>query len=392
MNKKIASSIRHIETLNPQWCYSQQEAASVMQKWTDDPRAKRLISRIYRNSGIDQRYSVIGDFKPGREADFLNVDKKGNLSEPSTGKRNAIYDRESKRLSVKLGKQTLENCRGLNPQMITHLITVTCTGFTNPGMDIELIRELRLSKNIQRYHIGFMGCYAAFPALHMADQFCAADPEAVVLIVAVELCSLHLQFSAGIDSILANSLFSDGLAAAVVSSRPVAQEERGLRLDGFNSTLLFDGEKDMAWNIGDNGFAITLSSYVPKIIGANVNEIVSGILNSNGLSGDDIGIWAVHPGGKSIVEKVQKGLSLSDDQVSFSREILQKYGNMSSVTILFVLKSILNDLTPGYSHKPICAMSFGPGLTVESALMYPLLPENLPKAATEDTCGNFGAK
>ncbi len=375
-----SSKIWHIGTLTPECAYTQDEAAAVMQDWTNDARAKRLIRRIYRTSGIDTRYSVIRDFKAGEEPNFLDTID-GQPSEPSTGKRNDIFGSEGDRLAVKLGRQVFADCPTLSPTMVTHLITVTCTGFTNPGADYAMIRELGLPENVQRYHLGFMGCYAAFPALRMAHQFCQADPRAVVMIVGIELCSLHLQFEAGLDSVLANSLFSDGLAAAVVSARPPPGGTRPLALDGFSSRLIDEGENDMAWRIGDNGFAITLSSYVPKIIAANVDQIVAGILEPHGLSQRDIGVWAVHPGGKSIVDKVQSGLGLADEQVCFSRNVLRDYGNMSSVTILFVLEQIMQQIQPEHVDKPICAMSFGPGLTVESALLQPGFSTSDTKAA-----------
>jgi len=245
---------------------------------------------------------------------------------------------------------------------------VSCTGFYNPGPDYYIVRELGMSDATQRYHLGFMGCYAAFPALRMAAQFCQADPSAVVLVMCLELCTLHLQLTGAEDNLLANSLFADGAAAAIVSAREPAPGSAAYRLEGFRSALVASGEQDMTWRIGDQGFDIALSSYVPKIIGANIRELVGPALAAEGLALPDIDTWAVHPGGKSIIDQVQRSLGLSAEQVGASREVLRRCGNMSSATILFVLEEILGRAS-GKSPERVCAVAFGPGLTVEMATL-----------------------
>jgi predicted naringenin-chalcone synthase len=212
-----------------------------------------------------------------------------------------------------------------------------------------------------------MGCYAAFPGLRMAKQFCEADADAVVLVMCLELCSLHLQLGGGEDSMLANSLFADGAAAAIVSARQPRIDQACYHLGEFHSSLIPSGKGDMAWTIGDLGFDIALSSYVPKIIGANIHAAIQPLLASRRFDLENITTWAVHPGGKSIVDKVSESLHLSTEQVSSSRKVLRHYGNMSSATVLFVLKEIIN--RPGAGHEEVCAMAFGPGLTVEMALL-----------------------
>ncbi len=168
------------------------------------------------------------------------------------------------------GPPGLNGAEGFSVADVTHIIFASCTGFTNPGPDYHIIRELGLNPGVERYTLGFMGCYAAFPALRMAGQFCEANPRAVVLVVCLELCSLHLQINDQPDSILANSLFADGAAAVVVSSRKPPPEIPAYRLQSFASALVTDGEADMAWDIGNEGFNIVLSSYVPEILGARV--------------------------------------------------------------------------------------------------------------------------
>lgn len=360
--------IQHIETMTPGLAYSQEYASRKMQEWTGDERLKRMIRVLYQKSGIDRRHSVISAFDEDLPGDFFPLDGDGRRREPSTAERNALYTRESQPLAVNLARAAIANCPGIERGAITHVVTVSCTGFCNPGIDYHIITDLGLSPATERYHLGFMGCYAAFPALRMAKQFCQADPRAVVLVVCLELCTLHLQLNGGEDSILANSLFADGAAAAIVSGRPPQPGQAAYRLGEFHSTLIPSGKAEMAWTIGDLGFAISLSSYVPKVIGANIREALKPVLAGRQLDFDDIRTWAVHPGGKAIVDKVAESLDLEPEQVAVSRQVLQHYGNMSSATVLFVLKQILAQ-ADGPAREPVCAMAFGPGLTVEMGLL-----------------------
>jgi predicted naringenin-chalcone synthase len=204
--------------------------------------------------------------------------------------------------------------------------------------------------------------------MRMADQFCQARPDAVVLVVCLELCSLHLQFREEADSLLANSLFADGAAAVLVSARTPAADRTALSMQSFSSALATEGAGDMAWEIGDRGFDIRLSTYVPKIIEANINAVMENVLQSSSMSLDDIGTWAVHPGGRSILDKLEHALQLYAEKLDDSRQVLREFGNMSSVTVLFVLNRILNRTDLEKPH-PVCAMAFGPGLTIETALL-----------------------
>jgi predicted naringenin-chalcone synthase len=360
--------IQHLETMTPETVYSQEYASAKMQEWTGDERQRRMVRALYRKSGIDERHSVITSFDQNLPGDFLPLAADGVRRELSTAERNKIYTRESQRLAVDLARQAIANCPDLEPSEITHVVTVSCTGFCNPGPDYHIVNELGLSHATQRYNLGFMGCYAAFPGLRMAKQFCEADPEAVVLVMCLELCTLHLQINGGEDSMLANSLFADGAAAAIVSTRTPQENQACYLLGEFHSSLIPSGKGDMAWTIGDLGFDIALSSYVPKIIGANICDAVRPVLASRQFELEDITTWAVHPGGKAIVDKVAESLGLKDEQVAASRKILRQYGNMSSATVLFVLQEILRQQDRP-RHEEICAMAFGPGLTVEMGLL-----------------------
>jgi predicted naringenin-chalcone synthase len=360
--------IHHIEPLLPQYSYRQDYARDRMVGWMPGKRNRRLIHGIYDHSGIDTRYSVLPDFGPDANPVLFHEDENGRIIEPSTHARNRYYAECSRNMVVEAGRRALENADGFEAKDITHVVTVSCTGFYNPGPDFDLIRGLGLAESTERYNLGFMGCYAAFPAMRMADQFCQPRPDAVVLVVCLELCSLHLQFREEADSLLANSLFADGAAAVLVSARTPAADRTALSMQSFSSALATEGAGDMAWEIGDRGFDIRLSTYVPKIIEANINAVMENVLQSSSMSLDDIGTWAVHPGGRSILDKLEHALQLYAEKLDDSRQVLREFGNMSSVTVLFVLNRILNRTDLEKPH-PVCAMAFGPGLTIETALL-----------------------
>jgi predicted naringenin-chalcone synthase len=373
--------IHHIETLLPDYSYRQEYARDRMAGWLPGKRTRRLIHSIYDHSGIDTRYSVLPDFGPCAEAVLFHEDENGRIIEPSTHARNRYYAECSRKMVVEAGRRAIAKAEGFSACDITHVITVSCTGFYNPGPDFDLIQGLELPDTTERYNLGFMGCYAAFPAMRMAEQFCQARPDAVVLVVCLELCSLHLQFHEEPDSLLANSLFADGAAALLVSARKPAAGRPSLSMQSFSSALATEGAGDMAWEIGDHGFDIRLSTYVPGIIAGNIKSIVQNILEPSPWSLADIGTWAVHPGGRSIVDKVETALELGAEKLHDSREVLRNYGNMSSVTVLFVLERILN--RPGLdAPQPVCAMAFGPGLTIETALLI-AKPAASPRWETE---------
>lgn len=284
---------------------------------------------------------------------------------PTTQTRNEIYTEAIQSLAPKLACSLLGDS-DFSAKDITHVITVSCTGFFQPGPDFLVVKALGLNPGTERYHIGFMGCYAAFPAFRMADTICKANPDAVVLVMSMELCTLHLQWHAELDDLLAGSVFADGLGGAIVSARTPAPGRTPLRIGQFVTATAPAEDTDMAWTIGDTGFRMRLSLYVPQIIESEIAGAIAPLLNSGGLSQDEIKHWAVHPGGRAILDKVQSGLGLEPEALVPSRETLRNYGNMSSATIFFVLQQVLASAQP---EEPIVAMAFGPGLTVESALL-----------------------
>ena len=365
----MSAFLHNIQTVTPEQCYQQSVVAETMKAGLGgERRSGRLIERIYKHSGINTRYSVVKDLVEPEEALFFTDE---GMMSPSTATRNALYTQEAKKLFYTAACRSLK-ASGLSKESVTHVITVSCTGFFAPGPDYELVKSLGLKASTQRFHIGFMGCYAVFPALKMARAFVAADAEAVVLIASVELCTLHLQNKTDPDNLIAASVFADGGGAAIVSGAP-PEGQAALRLEHFYSALVTEGEEDMAWTIGDSGFTMTLSSYVPKLLEANIQDATQPLLEAAAISVADVDHWAIHPGGRAILDKMASGLGLVEEHLGASRAVLGKYGNMSSATILFVLAETLK--RTANTQETVYAAAFGPGLTVESALL-----TNMPKS------------
>lgn len=356
-----------IATAVPENAYSQEHALEFnLNIEGTTGRQKKFMQRIYAGSAIERRHSVIADYgRPPEEYTFFppNASLK---PEVTTGKRNDLFIREANRLSEEAVRKLFAELDGIGPEGVTHLVTVSCTGFSAPGFDLHLAKEIPLPPATRRYHIGFMGCYAALTAISLAHSICAADDEARVLMVNVELCSLHYQLKDDLDTMVANAIFADGASAALISAKESdAAGGARIALDSFNSQILPESEEDMAWSVGNTGFAMKLSAYVPRIINENLNDILDRILTKAGRSLEDIDIWAVHPGGKAILEKIEEALTLPKEEFQVSYDVLRDYGNMSSVTIMFVLERILADEREGN----ILAVAFGPGLTVETGLL-----------------------
>ncbi|MET0296030.1 MAG: type III polyketide synthase [Microbacterium sp.] len=329
-----------------------------------DRLAQRLIHAAFDAAAIDTRHTVLTQLADGHSADagLDVVGPSGELLAPTTGERNAFYERAAPPLYADAARAALDDA-GIAASAVTHVVTVSCTGFFAPGPDFRLVKDLGLSTRVERFHLGFMGCSAALPALRLAASLTAAQPDAVVLVVCAELCTLHIRSSPDPEQIVASSVFADGAAAAIVTAAPGTGRRGGLDLDRFATALTDDGESDMVWTIGDHGFEMTLTAEVPRIIGREIREAVGGFV------GDDApAAWAVHPGGRSVLDRVEGGLELGSEALTASRQVLRDYGNMSSATVLFILRALLGDdeLADG---ARIAALAFGPGLTVESVLL-----------------------
>ncbi|GGE90096.1 type III polyketide synthase [Mycetocola zhadangensis] len=370
----MPAHVRTIQTAVPPTILDQSVAREIFASQDGLTRlGERLVRTSFDVSGIDTRHTVVEELDgstPVGEPTFYDA-AAGALLAPSTRTRNEVYIEAARTLFVDAARRALDDCAEIEASDVTHVVTVSCTGFYSPGPDYEIVRKLGLATGTQRYHIGFMGCYGAFPALRAAAAFCEADPRAVVLIVSCEVCTIHVRSSNDPDQIVASSVFGDGAAAAIVTAAPGPAGTPTLRIDKLASELTPVGEEDMAWTIGDTGFEMVLSAAVPKIIDTYIRPALEPLLVDEPWLAEDlpnrIARWAIHPGGRSILDKVQSTLGLSVEQLTPSRRILRDYGNMSSATVLFVLKEILQ--SPGdVSEERVCAMAFGPGLTVETGL------------------------
>jgi predicted naringenin-chalcone synthase len=354
------SKIISIGTAVPAYCHPQMDILKFMQMvYAPTEGDKRKLRFLYQQSGISQRYSVIADYNRPVD-DWKFYPQTENLEPfPTLEQRMAVFSKQAPLLSVDAIRNCLNHIH--DAKKITHLITVSCTGMSAPGLDLQIMELMDLEKNIFRTSVNFMGCYAAIHALKIADAFCKVDQQAQVLIVCTELCTLHFQREATMDNITSSLLFGDGSASVLISGDENAHE--GLYLDHFYSEVIAKGKRDMAWELSSNGFLMTLSGYVPDLIEEDFEKIVGCALEKEMLSKEDITHWCIHPGGKRVLEAIHKSLGFNDGQLSASYNILNEFGNLSSATVLFVLKRILQDKTP---IKKLFGAAFGPGLTVET--------------------------
>jgi predicted naringenin-chalcone synthase len=361
-NHRSSIFLHRIGTAVPQTSYTQEFALQFLSDLQGaDERVRRFLRRIYQGTAIEKRHTVIDDY--GKDpSEFTFFPPHPSLKpEPTTSQRNDRFVREADRLSLAAAGDLFAGLPGVDPGGITHLITVSCTGFSAPGFDLHLVKTLPLRPTVHRFHLGFMGCYAAFPALKLAQAICRAEPDARVLIVNVELCTLHFQQRLDPDTIVANALFSDGASAALVSAHPEDSGGGRLLLHRFAACCLAGSEEAMAWTIGDTGFQMRLSAYVPRLIQENIRPAMDDLFRQAGIRREQIKLWAIHPGGKAILEKIEQALGISHERLQASYGILREFGNMSSATIMFVLRRILESAETGR----IFAAAFGPGLTIE---------------------------
>jgi predicted naringenin-chalcone synthase len=322
-----------------------------------DRRSQALFRRMSDRSQIEHRWSGI---KPIPLSSNSALDADGFYSRgafPSTAERMRRYEEHAPPLA-------LEAVHGLNltdaeREAVTHVIVTSCTGLSAPGLDLQIVEGLGLKPSVERTMVGFMGCYAAISALKLARHMVRSEPEAKVLVVSLELCTLHLQETSNLEQVLTFLVFGDGCAAALVTAEP-----EGLSLDSFHAEVAPETAEQITWNVRDQGFDMFLSGGVPGSIGKALDAGRTAILK--GAQTSDIDLWAVHPGGRSVLDAVEAAFTLPPKALTASREVLRRFGNMSSATVLFVLKAMLEN--PGERGARGCAMAFGPGLTAETML------------------------
>lgn len=353
------AEIISIATAVPQFCHRQNDIVHFMAKvYGLDETEKRKLSFLYNHSGIETRYSVIDDYSL-REDEWDFIPQLREKKFPDLDERMKIFEAEALPLSI----TAIEKCINgfIAPTEITHLITVSCTGMSAPGLDLQIAEAMQLPVNIFRTSVNFMGCYGAVHALKLAKMICDTTPNSNVVIADTELCTLHFQKEYSHDNAASSLLFADGSAAVLVSNK--IRSSRSISLKGFYSEVAYKGKKDMSWELSSNGFLMTLSGYVPQLIEEDISGLVDNALKNYELKFSDITRWCIHPGGKKILTTIQKQLRLRDDDMCWSKTVLAKYGNISSPTILFVLKEMMQNLSSGSN---IFGVAFGPGLTMET--------------------------
>lgn len=330
--------------------YSQEELFGQLTQLnlTTDPRARS----IFEKAGVDHRHAVV-DINYFRQ-------------ERTMQERNQCYMPEA----LALGEKTIRRCldgSGYTVEDVDDLVVVSCTGIDTPGLDLHLAGRLGLRHDLRRNTILGMGCYAAFPGLVRARDAVNTQPDRLALVLAVELCSLHLQIDDSLENMVSSALFADG-AAAVLIGTPNGPAPHGPHLLDSQTYCEYNTLEHMAFHLTDHGFQMRLSAYVPELLAADIEKFVDQLLLRNGVTRDDIRFWGVHPGGRKIMDHIQARLELSDEDLQYSRAVLRDYGNMSSPTVLFVLDQIQRQGRPQPGEYGVI-MAFGPGLTMESMLV-----------------------
>jgi predicted naringenin-chalcone synthase len=363
---QTTAAILAIGTAVPRYQARQADVVEWMiASFTDRPAVARLLRSLYASSGIETRHSCIADFlHPAEHSRFAPGRPLAELA--TTAERMAIYEREAAPLGAEAATQALAQLakreRGALSAAtctISHLVVVSCTGFFAPGLDLALAKQLNLAPQVERTMIGFMGCAAAFNGLRAAAHIVRSQPTARVLVVCVELCSLHVQPGVAREHLISSSLFADGAAACVVGAANAETADAYL-LEGFFSQVKADAHSAMVWQIGNHGFALQLSPQIPRhlaaIAPAALNQLIDPV---------DAQFWAIHPGGPAIVDRLAEVFDLSAEQVEASRSVLRRIGNVSSGTVFFVLDQLRSKLQERSQPQTGVAMAFGPGLVIE---------------------------
>ncbi|MGH7243063.1 MAG: type III polyketide synthase [Phycisphaerales bacterium] len=360
-------AILGIGTAAPDRPFSQEEALAMALELSPPAteNERRQVELIYRRSGVDSRGTEaahsVSTIEDATGAPNFAPASLRCPSGPGTAARMAIYAKRASALALRSTRAALDNA-GVKPESITHLVSASCTGFASPGWDIDIVETHGLSLSVKRTNVGFMGCHAAMNALRVADSFARADPKARVLVCCTEICSVHFRYDARPDQVVANALFADGSGAAVIGS----SESAAPRITSTSSCII-DGSRDqMGWAVGDHGFEMHLGIELPGTIKRHAGDWVRAWLTEQHLTVEQIGSWAVHPGGPKILTAVAEALSLPGGALEVSKRVLASRGNMSSATVLFILDALRST---NQLQTPCVMMSFGPGITAEALLL-----------------------
>ena len=366
-------SLVAIGTAVPPYVMTQQEAAKLAADVGGmDDKQRRTVAALYRKAGVETRHT----FLPCDTARQIylesltdggkNGDTVVTTTGPTTKKRMQWYAELASPLAAESSHNAIAAAYA-SPMDITHLITVSCTGFSAPGVDIELIKRLGLPPTTERVQVGFMGCHGALNGLRVAKAICESHSHANVLLTAIELCGVHYHFEWGSERLIGNALFADGSASVILQSSPVphAQHAWNWNVISTGSFLIPDSMEAMSWDIGDLGFEMMLSARIPDIIRGDLHPWITDWLSQHNETIESIQNWVVHPGGPRVLDAVGESLQLPSDALDLSREVLRDYGNMSSPTVLFILEKVRQAQRSG----PTLVLGFGPGLVAEVALL-----------------------
>jgi predicted naringenin-chalcone synthase len=342
-----------LQTGVPNRCYSQDEIADFYLHLlgSQSKHRERAIRTIMNYSGVSFRHSVV-------EPTYFTEPK-------STRQRNDRYMEEALPLGENVIRSGLASA-GIDADDITSLTVVSCTGFNIPGLDLLLAGRLGMRPDLNRTCVFGMGCYGAFPGIRRAVESVKVQPAGLALVLALELCTLHIQFDDAVETVVSTSLFADGAAMILIGNEPMKKD--GPQFIDAETYCDYQTLEHMSFTVTDQGFRMYLSSYVPDVLAANIRTLLDRLLMRNDLGCEDVKFWAIHPGSKKIVEYIREQLELSDEQVRYSLDSLRDYGNMSSATVLFVLERIIQTGSPQSGEYGVM-MAFGPGLTMEAALV-----------------------
>jgi predicted naringenin-chalcone synthase len=359
-------AIHGLATAHPDCSIQQSAAADIAAGFVgSDGRKPRGLTALFERTKVRTRGSVLlgsgnGD---GPRQSFYWPSTGPEDHGPSTADRMQRYAAEAGPLSLRASRQALDD-GGISPEQVTHLVTVSCTGFFAPGIDIALTRQLGLPATVGRLNVGFMGCHGALNGLRAVQAIGQSDPSAIVLLCAVELCSLHYQYGRNPQQLVANALFGDG-AAALVGRGATGGDLTAWRVASCGSCLIPEAEDAMTWSVGNHGFEMSLSSQVPALIGRHLRPWLECWLAESGRRLSDIRSWAIHPGGPRILTSVADALQLPPQATEVSEQVLAEHGNMSSPTVLFVLERFRRSA----DSRPCILLAFGPGLVAEAVLI-----------------------
>ncbi len=396
--------IRGIGTAVPPHVMTQPAALAMFQDLTCvDQRQRRLAKVLFEKAAVEQRHTFVPHQSAYRwcspdpvPTDQCDISYLSTAPEPipalqpgaspglTTGQRSKLYAHYAGKLAADSAGKAIQDS-GVSPASVTHLVTVSCTGFASPGPDIHLVKTLGLPATIQRTNVGFMGCHGSINGMRVALNIVKADPAAVVLMTSVELCSLHCRFQWDSEKIVGNALFGDGSASLVftgdaVDSASPAKGETCWQPIATGSVLIPDSEPALSWHVGDHGFEMVLTSDIGDHIRASLHRWLVEWLAEQGIDFERITCWGVHPGGPRILSAVQSSLGLTAEQLLTSTGVLREFGNMSSPTVLFILERFRRQIArqstgphgPDTDQRPTnyCVLiAFGPGMMAEVALL-----------------------